>query len=43
MTKKAAKTDIAAIEYLLADLDPNPGETSADAQDTVPETVGRHV
>src|SRR6187399_1270855 len=32
MTKKAAKTDIAAIEYLLADLDPNPGESSADAQ-----------
>ena len=32
MTKKAAKTDIAAIEYLLADLDPNPGETPADAK-----------
>jgi hypothetical protein len=32
MTKKAAKTDIAAIEYLLADLDPNDGEASADAK-----------
>jgi hypothetical protein len=30
--KKAAKTDIAAIEYLLADLDPKEGENSADAK-----------
>src|SRR5262245_30912311 len=28
LSKKAAKTDIAAIEYALADLDPNAGETS---------------
>ena len=27
MTKKAAKTDIAAIEFLLGDLDPNEGES----------------
>ena len=32
MTKKAAKTDIAAIEYLLADLDPKQGETSEAAK-----------
>jgi AAA domain len=32
MAKKAAKTDIAAIEYLLADLDPNDGESSEDAK-----------
>ena len=32
MTKKAAKTDIARIEYLLADLDPNEGEKSEDAK-----------
>jgi hypothetical protein len=30
--KKAAKTDIAAIEYLLADLDPAPGETAEAAK-----------
>jgi hypothetical protein len=33
LTKKAAKVDIAAIEYLLADLDPNDGE-AADAAKT---------
>jgi hypothetical protein len=32
MDKKAAKTDIAKIEYALADLDPNPGETSEAAK-----------
>jgi hypothetical protein len=32
MTKKAAKKDIAAIEYLLADLDPEDNETPADAK-----------
>jgi hypothetical protein len=31
-TKKAAKTDIAAIEYPLADLDPKEGESSAEAK-----------
>jgi hypothetical protein len=30
MTRKAAKTDIAAIEYLLGDLDPHGGESSQD-------------
>jgi hypothetical protein len=32
MTKKAAKADIAAVEYLLADLDPNEGESPSDAK-----------
>src|SRR5262249_53568195 len=32
MWKKAAKTDVAAIEYLLADLDPAAGETSEAAK-----------
>ena len=32
MTKKAAKTDIAAIEYLLSDLDPQPDETPEGAK-----------
>jgi hypothetical protein len=32
MTKKAKKTDIARIEYLLADLDPNKDEKSEDAK-----------
>jgi hypothetical protein len=32
MTKKAAKADIAAVEYLLADLDPNEGESPTDAK-----------
>jgi hypothetical protein len=32
MSKKAAKTDIAAIEYALADLDPADGETSEQAK-----------
>ncbi len=32
MTAKAAKTDIAAIEYVLADLDPAEGKSSADAK-----------
>src|SRR5262252_4601917 len=32
MWKKAAKTDVAAIEYLLADLDPVAGETSEAAK-----------
>jgi hypothetical protein len=32
MWKKAAKTDVAAIEYLLADLDPADGETSEAAK-----------
>ena len=32
MTSKAAKTDIAAIEYLLADLDPKEDETPAAAK-----------
>ena len=32
LIKKAAKTDIAAIEYLLGDLDPNASESSADAK-----------
>src|SRR5262249_5003608 len=32
LDKKAAKTDIAAIEYALADLDPNEGETSEAAK-----------
>jgi AAA domain len=31
-TKKAAKADIAAVEYLLADLDPNEGESPSDAK-----------
>jgi hypothetical protein len=33
MSKKAAKTDIAAIEYVLADLDPADGETSDAAKE----------
>jgi P4 family phage/plasmid primase-like protien len=33
MTSKAAKTDIAAIEFGLADCDPEPGETSAAAKE----------
>jgi predicted P-loop ATPase len=32
MSKKAAKADIAAVEYLLADCDPNDGENSDDAK-----------
>src|SRR5262249_42614248 len=32
LNKKAAKTDIAAIEYALADLDPNEGETPEAAK-----------
>jgi hypothetical protein len=32
MTGKAAKTDIATIEYVLADLDPAEGESSTDAK-----------
>ena len=32
LSKKAAKTDIAAVEYLLADLDPNHGETPEAAK-----------
>src|SRR6516225_8751073 len=32
MSKKAAKTDIAAIEYVLGDLDPASNETSEDAK-----------
>jgi hypothetical protein len=32
VVKKAAKTDIAAIEYLLADLDPKAGENSVEAK-----------
>jgi hypothetical protein len=32
LSRKAAKTDIAAIEYVLADCDPNAGETSAEAK-----------
>src|SRR5262249_20160643 len=32
MSKKGAKTDVAAIEYLLADLDPADGETSEAAK-----------
>jgi hypothetical protein len=32
VSKKAAKTDIAAIEYLLADLDPNDNESPEDAK-----------
>ena len=32
LASKAAKTDIAAIEYALADLDPNPGEASLEAK-----------
>ncbi len=32
MTKKAAKVDVAAIEYLLADLDPKDDESPADAK-----------
>jgi hypothetical protein len=32
LNRKAAKTDIAAIEYVLADCDPNPDETSAEAK-----------
>ena len=32
LSRKAAKTDIAAIEYVLADCDPSPGEKSADAK-----------
>ena len=32
MTSKAAKTDIAAIEYLLADLDPRDGDSPEDAK-----------
>jgi hypothetical protein len=32
MTKKASKKDIAAIEFLLADLDPEDNETTTDAK-----------
>jgi P4 family phage/plasmid primase-like protien len=32
MSKKAAKTDIAAIDFMLADLDPADGETAEDAK-----------
>jgi hypothetical protein len=32
MNKKPAKTDIAAIEFLLSDLDPTDDETPADAK-----------
>ena len=32
LSKKTAKTDIAAVEYALADLDPNEGETSDAAK-----------
>ena len=32
MTRKAAKVDIAAIEYLLGDLDPHDGESPEDAK-----------
>jgi hypothetical protein len=32
ISKKATKADIAAVEYLLADCDPNAGETSDDAK-----------
>ena len=32
LDSKAAKTDIAAIEYMLADLDPSKGESSQDAK-----------
>ena len=39
VVKKAAKTDIAAIEYLLADLDPKAGENSARGQGALPETA----
>ena len=33
LSDKAAKTDIAAIEYVFADCDPNAGETSAQAKE----------
>jgi hypothetical protein len=32
LSRKAAKTDIAAIEYVLADCDPNPGEAPTEAK-----------
>jgi AAA domain/Helix-turn-helix domain len=32
MSKKAKKADIAAVEYLLADLDPNEGESASDGK-----------
>src|SRR6478735_6281846 len=41
MTRKAAKTDIAAIEYLLADLDPAEGEAPEMAKARYLATLSR--
>ena len=40
LTKKAGKTDIAAIEFMLADLDPEPGETSEAGQRALSRAIG---
>jgi predicted P-loop ATPase len=42
MTNKAAKTDIAAIEFLLADLDPKEGEASETAKSRYIEALKIH-
>ena len=39
MTRKTAKTDIAAIEYLFADLDPRDGESPEDAKSRYLKTL----
>jgi hypothetical protein len=42
MTSKAAKTDIAAVEYLLADLDPRENESPNDAKARYLEALETH-
>jgi len=42
MTIKASKPDIAAIEYLLADLDPKEGETAEDAKARYLTAIEQH-
>ena len=42
MTSKAAKTDIAAVEYLLADLDPREDESPKDAKARYLEALETH-
>jgi hypothetical protein len=42
LTKKAAKTDIAAIEYIPADLDPKDDETPEAAKDRYLEALAKH-
>jgi hypothetical protein len=43
LTKKAAKTDIAAVEYIPADLDPKDDETPKAAKARYLDTLGKHV